>query len=79
MDVEEIIVLFIAIFTALCFTFVESTEIFLVLLLIFFAATLEIAGVLIPKSSKEILKSLIYLLLIFFIGIVVKRALEVLR
>lgn len=79
MDVEEIIVLSIALFTALCFTFVESTEIFLILLLICLAATFEIAGVLIPKISKEILKSLIYILLVVFIGIVVKKALEVLR
>jgi len=79
MDVEELIVLSIAIFIVLCFIFVESTEVFLVLLLLCLLASFELAGFFIPKEAKSVLKSMIYLLLIAFIFIVVKKALEVLK
>jgi predicted neutral ceramidase superfamily lipid hydrolase len=79
MDVEEIVALSIALFVVLCFVLVESTEIFAVLLLICLAASLQLSGFFIPREAKVVLKSLVYLLLIVFIGIVVKKALEVLR
>ncbi len=79
MDVEELVVLSIAIFIVLCFVLVESTEIFLVLLLLCLLASLELAGVFIPREAKGVFKNLIYLLLIAFIFIVVRKALEVLK
>jgi len=79
MDVEEIVALSIALFVVLCFVLVESTEIFVVLLLICLAASLQLSGFFIPGEAKIVLKSLVYLLLIAFIGIVVRKALEVLR
>jgi len=53
MDVEELVVLSIAIFIVLCFVLVESTEIFLVLLLLCLLASLELAGVFIPREAKR--------------------------
>ena len=79
MDVEELIVLSIAIFIVLCFVFVDSTDIFLILLLLCLLTSLELAGVFIPRETKGIFKNLIYLLLIAFIFIVVRKALEVLK
>jgi hypothetical protein len=40
---------------------------------------LQLAGFFIPREAKVVLKSLVYLFLIAFIGIVVRKALEVLR
>ena len=77
--VKELVILSVAIFIVLCFVLVESTEIFLILLLICLLASLEIAGVFIPKEAKGILKSLVYILILIFIFIVVKKALEVLK
>jgi hypothetical protein len=79
MDVDETIVLSIALFIVLCFVLVESTEIFSVLLLLCLLASLELAGVFIPREAKGIFKNLVYLLLIAFIFIVVRKALEVLK
>ena len=78
MRVEDCIVLFLSVWAILSALLSPSVDIFLTLLLIGSLICLEVADFFINKKSKEILKSIVYILIIIFAFIVVKKVYEIL-
>ncbi|AEH25456.1 hypothetical protein [Pyrococcus yayanosii] len=78
MDVEDYIVLFLAIWTLTSTLTAKTVDVFLTLTLIGLLITLEVGSLFLSKEQKESLKPLIELLLVIFALIVMKKVYDVL-
>ncbi len=79
MDVDDAIILTIAIWTLICLIFVDTIDVFITLLLIGLLIVAEIGNNFMKSDVKNRLKPTIYFLLFIFSIIVAKKILEVLR
>lgn len=78
MDVDDAVVLTLAIWTVVCFIIVKAIDVYVTLLLIGLLVVAEVAGVFIKPETKQALKPSIYFLLFVFLIIVAKKVMEVL-
>ena len=78
MDVDDIIVLTLALWVFICTSLVKTIDLYITLLLIGLLIVLEVAGSFISPEVKERLKPTLYFLLFVFFLIVVKKVYEVL-
>ena len=78
MNTNDNILLFITIWAVLDALFTPSVDIFFTILLIGFMICIEIGDFFIDKKSKEILKSMKYILLVVFAMIVINKVREIL-
>ncbi|NPA62802.1 MAG: hypothetical protein GXN95_04530 [Methanococci archaeon] len=78
MRVENYIILFLSVWAVSSALLSPSVELFVIFLLIGSLICLEIADFYINKRSKEILKSIIYILIIIFVFILIKKVYEIL-
>lgn len=79
MDVDDAIVLTLAIWVFICTVLVKTIDVYVTLLLIGLLVVAEVAGNFIKPESKQGLKPAIYFLLFIFCIIVVKKVMEVLK
>jgi len=79
MDVDDAIVLTLAVWVVICLLFVRTVDVFITLLLIGLLIVAEVAGSFIKPETKQSLKPAIYFLLFIFMIIVVKKVMEVLK
>jgi len=79
MDVKKLLVLSFSLWAVICCLLVESTEIFISLLLIGTLIIYEVGSYYIPKEVKGMLNPLVYLMLLAFCFVVLRKALEVLK
>jgi hypothetical protein len=79
MDVKEATVLSFTLWALICFLIAKSFEIFITLLLIGTLVIYELGRNYIPKRAKELVEPAIYLMLLSFAIIVVKKVMEVLK
>jgi len=77
-DVDDVIVLTLAIWVFICIIFVKTVDVFVTLLLIGLLIVAEVAGGFIKPETKQGLKPAIYFLLFVFLIIVAKKVIEVL-
>jgi len=78
-DVDDAIVLTLAMWVILCFLLVSTVDIFVTLLLIGLLVVMEICSGFIRPEIKQKLMPVVYFLLFVFAIIVVKKILEVLK
>ncbi len=78
MDVDDAVVLTLAIWVFICFILVKTIDVYVTLLLIGLLVVAEVAGNFIKPETKQGLKPAIYFLLFIFCIIVVKKVIEVL-
>ena len=78
MDVDDVIVLTLAIWAVICTILVKTIDVYVTLLLIGLLVVAEIAGSFIKPETKRGLKPAIYFLLFVFLVIVVRKVMEVL-
>ncbi len=78
MNTNNSILFFVAIWAILDALFTHSVDIFFTVLLIGFMICIEIGDFFIDKKSKEILKSMNYVLLVIFAMIVINKVREIL-
>jgi|GEM_PF-969837 uncharacterized membrane protein len=79
MDVDDAVVLALAIWVFICSLLVKTVDVYVTLLLIGLLVVAEVAGNFIKPETKQGLKPAIYFLLFVFFVIVVKKVAEVLR
>ncbi|MCS7143415.1 MAG: hypothetical protein NZ879_00125 [Archaeoglobaceae archaeon] len=79
MDVKETLILSLTIWAVICCLATTSVEIFITLLLIGTLIIYEVGSYYIPKEVKKTLNSIIYIMLLAFSFIVIKKAMEVLK
>jgi len=78
MDVDDAIVLTLAIWVVICSLMVKTVDVYVTLLLIGLLVVAEVAGNFIKPETKQGLKPAIYFLLFVFLVIVVRKVMEVL-
>ncbi|WP_297502985.1 hypothetical protein [Thermococcus sp.] len=78
MDVEDYMLLFLAVWILLSAIIVGSVDVFLTLTLIGILITLEVGGLFLDREQKEGMKPLVELLILLFTLIVLKKVYEVL-
>ncbi|WP_456421213.1 hypothetical protein [Thermococcus sp.] len=78
MDVEDYIVLFLAVWVLLSALATKSTGVFMTLTLIGLLITVEVSGLFMNREQKENLKPLIEVLVVVFTLIVIQKVYEVL-
>ncbi len=78
MDVNDAIILTLAIWVVICNILVKTIDVYVTLLLIGLLVVAEVAGNFIKPETKQGLKPAIYFLLFIFFVIVVKKVIEVL-
>ena len=78
MDVDDAVVLTLAIWVFICSILVKTIDVYVTLLLIGLLVVAEVAGNFIKPETKQGLKPAIYFLLFIFCIIVVKKVIEVL-
>jgi len=78
MDVDDAIVLTLAIWVVICTILVKTIDVYVTLLLIGLLVVAEVAGNFIKPETKQRLKPAIYFLLFVFLVIVVRKVMEVL-
>lgn len=78
MDVDDTIILVLAIWVTICIITVNSVDVFVTLLLIGLLVVAEVGGAFIKPEVRQGLKPVIYLLLFAFMVIVVRKVMEVL-
>ncbi|HIP32695.1 MAG TPA: hypothetical protein EYG86_08045 [Crocinitomicaceae bacterium] len=78
MDVDDAIVLTLAIWVVICTILVKTIDVYVTLLLIGLLVVAEVAGNFIKPETKQGLKPAIYFLLFVFLVIVVRKVMEVL-
>jgi len=79
MDVDDAIVLVLAVWVTICFILVKTVEVYVTLILIGLLIVTEVAGTFMKPEIKQGLKPAIYFLLFIFFIVVVKKVFEVLR
>ncbi|MEM2726761.1 MAG: hypothetical protein QXV61_00695 [Archaeoglobaceae archaeon] len=79
MDVKEILILSLTLWAVICSLATTSVEIFITLLLIGTLIIYEIGGYYIPREVKNTLSPVVYIMLLAFSLIVIKKAMEVLK
>lgn len=79
MDVDDAVVLTLAVWVFICSLLVKTVDVYATLLLIGLLVVAEVAGNFIKPETKQGLKPAIYFLLFVFFVIVVKKVVEVLR
>ena len=78
MDVDDAIILTLAIWVFICTVMVKTIDVYVTLLLIGLLVVAEVAGNFIKPETKQGLKPAIYFLLFVFLVIVVKKVMEIL-
>lgn len=78
MDVEDYMLLFLALWILLSAVLVGSVDVFLTLTLIGILITLEVGNLFLDREQKEGMKPLVELLILLFTLIVLKKVYEVL-
>jgi len=78
MDVDDAVILTLAIWVIICSLLVKTIDLYVTLLLIGLLVVSEVASNFIKPEIKEGLKPTIYFLLFIFLIIVVKKIIEVL-
>ena len=78
MDVDDVIILTLAIWVVICTILVKTIDVYVTLLLIGLLVVAEVAGNFIKPETKEGLKPAIYFLLFVFLVIVLRKVMEVL-
>ena len=78
MDVDDAIVLILAIWVVISSLLVKTVDVYVTLLLIGLLVVAEVAGNFIKPETKQGLKLAIYFLLFVFLVIVVRKVMEVL-
>lgn len=78
MDVDDAIVLTLAMWVFICTVMVKTIDVYVTLLLIGLLVVAEVAGNFIKPETKQGLKPAIYFLLFVFLVIVVRKVMEVL-
>ena len=78
MDVDDAVVLTLAIWVFICSILVKTIDVYITLLLIGLLVVAEVAGNFIKPETKQGLKPAIYFLLLIFCIIIVKKVIEVL-
>lgn len=78
MDVEDYMLLFLALWILLSAVLVGSVDVFLTLTLIGILITLEVGSLFLDREQKEGMKPLVELLILLFTIIVLKKVYEVL-
>lgn len=79
MDVDDAVVITLAIWVFICSILVKTIDVYITLLLIGLLVVAEVAGNFIKPETKQGLKPAIYFLLFIFLIIVAKKVMEVLR
>ncbi|MBO8183028.1 MAG: hypothetical protein H0Z28_09590 [Archaeoglobus sp.] len=79
MDVDDTIILTLALWAIITSVIVPSIDIYVTLLLIGLLVIAEVAGSFIKPEAKQVLKPAIFFLLFVFLIIVAKKILEVLK
>lgn len=77
MDVDDEVVLTLAIWTVVSFLMVETVEIYVTLLLIGLLVVVEVAGSFINPETKKALEPSIGFLLLVFLVIVLRKVMEI--
>ena len=78
MDVDDAIILTLAIWVAICSLLVKTIDVYVTLLLIGLLVVAEVAGIFIKPETNLGLKPAIYFLLFVFLVIVVRKVMEIL-
>lgn len=78
MDVDDAVILTLALWAIICSVLVNAVDVYVTLLLIAILVVAEIAGSFIKPQTKQGLRPAIYFLLFVFCIIVAKKVMEVL-
>ncbi len=78
MDVDDAIVLTLAVWVFICTILVKTIDVYITLLLIGLLVVAEVAGNFIKPETRQGLKPAIYFLLFIFLVIVARKVMEVL-
>lgn len=79
MDVKEVLILSLTLWAVICCLITTSVEIFITLLLIGTLIIYEVGSYYIPREVKSMLSPVVYIMLLAFALIVIRRAMEVLK
>ncbi|MEM1672694.1 MAG: hypothetical protein QXU31_07805 [Archaeoglobaceae archaeon] len=79
MDIEELIILSLSAWAVICFIATNSVEVYITMLLIGILIVYELGRNFMRKEVKEIIQPIIYIMLLAFAIVVIKRAMEVLK
>ncbi len=78
MDVDDVIILTLAVWVFICTILVKTVDVYVTLLLIGLLVVSEVGGYFMNPETKRGLNSAIYFLLFVFLVIVVRKVMEVL-
>ncbi len=78
MDVDDAVILTLAIWVFICTVLVKTIDVYVTLLLIGLLVVAEVAGNFIKPETKQGLKPAIYFLLLVFLIIVARKVMEIL-